>query len=198
MEPESPKKFDKDCLKNWFIKNINKPIADKILYLITFSESSFFPLPPDPFLAAMTVFHPKRWFKYALWTTIYSVLGGLFGYLLGYWFFEIAGEPLINLYNLHEELQNLGAIFNDNAFVAVFLAAFTPIPYKVFTISAGLFHVSLISFILASIIGRGTRFFILAALMRFVGEKMGRQIFKYFNLLLIIGVILLISLLLIF
>ncbi len=185
-------KIRKGFIKEWLIKNINRPVANFVLYTIAFTESSFFPIILDPFLALMVVFHHKKWLKYAFWSTTFSVLGGIFGYIIGYWFFEIAGEPLVNLYNLHEELQKLGEVFADNSFLAIFLAAFTPIPYKIFTIAGGLFHINIFIFITASILGRGIRFFTLAALMRFVGEKFGQRIFKYFNLILILLVILIV------
>lgn len=179
----------KDTLKNWLIENSDKPIAKKVLDLIAFTESSFFPIPPDPFLAGLVITKPKKWLSLSMHVVLFSVLGGIFGYVLGFYFFEVAGAPLVNLYNLNEQLQILGGIFNENAFLAIFLAAFTPIPYKIFTIAAGLFQINIVIFIFASLLGRGIRFLLLGVLMRFIGERWGNLIFKYFNTLLLIAVI---------
>lgn len=186
-------KFKSEFIKRWLLENIDKPISSFVLYVIAFTESSFFPIILDPFLAFVVLLNPKKWLKYATLATFFSVLGGLFGYLIGYWFFELAGEPLIELYNLTGELQQLGLVFSSNSFLAIFLAAFTPIPYKIFTITGGLFHINISIFIFASILGRGIRFFLLAFLMRFVGERFGTKVFKYLNLILISLVILIIA-----
>jgi membrane protein YqaA with SNARE-associated domain len=184
---ESLKNSKQDRIKKWLIKNIDKPIAEKILYFISFIDSFLSPVPPDPFLAGMTALKPKKWLRYAIFTTLFGLLGGLVGYIIGFALFEYVGDYVVELYNLHDELQSLGQTFEENAFLAIFIAAFTPIPYQIFTVSAGLFSINLFIFTTASIIGRGLRFFIVALVMRYIGEHFGKLILKYFNWLLFFG-----------
>lgn len=173
----------REKIKEWLILNSEKKLARSFLRIIAFAESSFFPIPPDPFLAGLVLIKPKKWFKFSLDVTIYSVLGGVFGYLLGYWFFDSFGPYLINLYHLTEEFEQISTFFLKYGFWSVFIAAFTPIPYKVFTISAGLFGINIIAFVVASIIGRGLRFFFVGWLFRYVGEKYSHLVLKYFNII---------------
>ncbi len=172
-------------IKNWLIENSDTRTARVTLGVISFAESSFFPIPPDIFLAPMVVAKPVKWLKYASIVTIFSVIGGMFGYTIGLVLFHSVAEPLINFYNWHAEVARVGEMFANNSFTTIFLAAFTPIPYKVFTIAAGIFKINIFTFVIASILGRGIRFFILAGLMKFIGEKYGNLIFKYFNYALI-------------
>ena len=173
----------KNKIKDWLLENSDKKISRYTLYAITFAESSFFPIPPDPFLATYILIQPKKWFKISLLVTIYSVLGGVLGYLIGYWFFDFFGPRLIEFYSFQEEFRKIEIFFSKYGFWSIFLAAFTPIPYKVFTISAGLFGANIIAFIIASVIGRGLRFLIVGYIFRFLGERYANQIFKYFNLI---------------
>jgi membrane protein YqaA with SNARE-associated domain len=171
----------KEKIKDWLYLNIDKPVSRWILNGISFSESSFFPIPVDPFLAIFVFFKSEKWKKYVFEVTIFSVLGGLLGYLIGWLFFEIIGQWLVNVYHLQNELLYIQNAFSNNAFWAIFISAFTPIPYKVFTISAGLFGINLIIFIIASILGRGLRFLIVGIIFRYLGQKHAETIFKYFN-----------------
>jgi len=163
-------------------KNIGGPNAKKWLFGIAFAESSFFPIPPDLYLMPVVAKNRIKWWSYAFITTIASVLGGLFGYFIGWALFETIGKALVSLYSLQDELVLVGKFFNENAFLSIFTAAFTPIPYKVFTIAAGLFNLNLFVFIIASILGRGLRFFIVAFFMKLFGQKIGELAFKYFNI----------------
>ncbi len=183
----------KNKIKNWLIKNSDRKISRILLRVISFTESSFFPIPPDPFLAAIILVKPKKWFKFFLDVTIFSVLGGILGYLIGYWFFDFFGPQIINFYNFQEEFDQIKTFFAQYGFWSVFLAAFTPIPYKVFTISAGLLGLNLIAFIIASILGRGLRFLIVSLLFRYIGQKYSELIFKYFNLISLIFGLLIIA-----
>lgn len=171
-----------ESIRDILNKNVGGPNATKWLSGISFAESSFFPIPPDLYLMPVVVKNRGRWWYYALITTISSVLGGLFGYFIGWAFFETVGKALVSLYGLQDELVLVGNFFNENAFLSIFTAAFTPIPYKVFTIAAGLFNLNLIVFVIASILGRGIRFFIVAYIMKVFGQKIGEIAFKYFNL----------------
>ncbi len=168
-------------IKNWVVENAKKPIAEKILYFISFVDSFISPMPPDPFLAILTVINPKKWFRYAFYTMVFGVIGGLVGYVIGFTMYEYVGEQLIELYNFKDGLQKLGESFSNHAFLSILIAAFTPIPYQIFTVAAGLFKINILVFILASVLGRGLRFFIVAILMRFIGEHYGKLILKYFN-----------------
>jgi membrane protein YqaA with SNARE-associated domain len=171
-----------DKIKNSLMRNVSGPNAKWWLFAISFSESSFFPIPPDFYLMPVVARNRGKWLYFALITTISSVLGGLFGYLIGAVFFETVGKWLISLYHLEKEIETVSLFFNQNAFLSIFTAAFTPIPYKVFTISAGLFKLNIFIFTIASILGRGMRFFAVAYIMKLFGEKISNVVIKYFNI----------------
>jgi len=171
----------KHRIKEWLIENSDKRMANWTLKIIAFTESSFFPIPVDPFLAGLIVVKPKKWLKLTIDVIVYSVLGGVFGYLLGFWFFDLFGPKLISFYGLTEEFVLVEQFFINHAFWSTFLSAFTPIPYKVFTVGAGLFSVNFLVFLAASIVGRGLRFLIVGLIFRYIGEKYSELIFKYFN-----------------
>lgn len=170
-------------LYDWTLRWSKSKYASLSLFLLAFSESSFFPVPPDILLIAMTVAHRVKWWIFASITTIGSVLGGVFGYYIGVAFFESIGKAIVNFYHLQEFVEIVGNKYSKNAFLAVFTAAFTPIPYKVFTIAGGVFKIPLEDFIIASILGRGGRFFIVAAAIRIFGKKISNVIEKYFDIL---------------
>lgn len=172
----------KDRIRDWTSRNAGSFKAKVVLFLVSFSESSFFLVPPDVVLIAILVVLPARWFYYASLTTIASVLGGILGYVLGFFFFEVVGELIISTYGLEEEMTQVGLLFDQNAFLAIFISAFTPIPYKVFTIAAGFFQINFLVFVVASVFGRGLRFFIVGYLMSRFGPSVGRLMYKYFNL----------------
>ncbi|MEW6764581.1 MAG: YqaA family protein [Pseudomonadota bacterium] len=140
------------------------PRAPWFLGGLSFAESSFFPVPPDVLLAPMCVAQPAAWWRLALLTTLASVVGGLFGYLLGAWFFDLL-TPWIERMGYAHALERAHAWFMDWGFWAVFLAGFSPIPYKAFTLTAGAMGMPLLPFLLASACGRGGRFFLVAWLM---------------------------------
>lgn len=169
-------------LYDWTIHCAKHKHAPYALFLIAFIESSFFLIPPDILLIAMLVASPVKWWKYALVAVIGSVLGGIFGYFIGWGFYEIAGEKIVKFYGLESLIAAIGVKYSENAFLVVFTAAFTPIPYKVITIAAGLFKISIWTLIIASILGRGGRFFLVAGLLRVFGEKISKAIDKYFGI----------------
>lgn len=145
------------------------------LALVSFTESSFFLIPPDVMLAPMTLAKPhKAWF-YAGLTTISSVLGGLLGYVIGLYAFHWVEPWLIDL-GYMPSYQLAQQWFLDWGFWAILLAGFTPIPYKVFTIAAGVAAMPLLPFVAGSFIGRGSRFFLVSLLMRSGGEKLEQQL----------------------
>jgi len=154
------------------------------LSFFAFIEASFFPLPPSTLMTAIiTSGQRHRWIFYATITTIFSVLGGLFGYLIGFVFFDTVGQIIIKTYDLSDEIIKVGSQFDANAFISILVAAFTPIPYKVFTLAAGFFKIDLFTFITASVIGRGLRFYIVAWFLNFVEERTGDKYIKHINTL---------------
>ena len=185
----------KNKIKEWIIKNSDKKIARVVLRLVAFTESSFFPIPPDPFLGALIILKPKKWLVLSLNVVGYSVMGGILGYFLGFWFFDLFGPKIISFYGLADEFVLVEQFFSTHAFWSIFISAFTPIPYKIFTIGAGLFHVNFLLFVIASILGRGLRFLVVGFIFRYIGEKYSHLIFKYFNLLtLLFGLLIIIYL----
>jgi membrane protein YqaA with SNARE-associated domain len=154
------------------------PRAPWILGGLSFMESSFFPIPPDVMLAPMSLAQPRRAWWYATITTVASVLGGLFGYWIGATFFH-AIEPWLSQSNYWPAFQTAQSWFAEWGFWAVLIAGFSPIPYKVFTIAAGVMGMPLIPFVLASFAGRGGRFYLVAGLMKWGGEKMERLLERY-------------------
>jgi membrane protein YqaA with SNARE-associated domain len=180
--PKIPKKTVQK-MRNWALQWIDTPYLVVALFFIAFAESSFFPVPPDILLIAILAASARKWWYFALVTTVGSVLGGFFGYVIGWSFFELIGVKIVALYHLEDVVSSIALKYSNNAFFTVFLAAFTPIPYKVITISAGLFKISFLSFFAASLFGRGLRFFGVALFFRLFGKHFGHIIEKYFNTL---------------
>ncbi|MCH7735431.1 MAG: DedA family protein [Chloroflexi bacterium] len=142
---------------------------------LSFAESSFFPIPPDVMLAPMTLARPSRWLGLAALTTGTSVFGGVVGYLIGYFALD-AVMPWVERAGYLPAYQHASAVFLEWGFWAVLIAGFSPIPYKVFTISAGALAMAFPGFLVASVIGRGGRFFLVAGLIRLGGERMEARI----------------------
>ncbi|MES9991111.1 MAG: YqaA family protein [Candidatus Thiodiazotropha sp.] len=154
------------------------PHAPAYLAGLSFAESSFFPIPPDVMLAPMSMAKPnKAWFFAAL-TTLASVVGGMLGYVIGLYAFDLV-EPLLHSWGYWEGYLATKEWFAKWGFWAVFLAGFSPIPYKIFTITAGVIGMAFLPFVVASLIGRGARFFLVAALMSWGGERMERALHRY-------------------
>lgn len=150
---------------------VRHPHASWYLAGLSFAESSFFPVPPDVMLAPMSMARPARAMRLALLTTLASVAGGILGYLIGMLAFDLV-EPLLHQYGYWEKYLRAREWFETWGFWAIFVAGFSPIPYKVFTITAGVIGMSFLPFVLASLIGRGGRFFLVAGLMAWGGESM--------------------------
>lgn len=170
-------------LYDWVLSWANHPGGTWALLGVAFAESSFFPVPPDVLQMALGISKPKRSFWYASVSSTGSVLGGILGYAIGYFLYESIGKKIIGFYHLEATFGKVGLYYQAQAFLWIFIAAFTPIPYKVFTIAAGVYHsyVSLPVLILASAIGRPARFFFVATLIYFFGPKIKDFIDKYFN-----------------
>lgn len=146
------------------------PHAPRYLGALSFAESSFFPIPPDVMLAPMVLSKPDRAWYFALITTVTSVAGGIFGYFIGYFLFEELGRPLIEFYHAEQKFNTVKDWFDLYGVWVVFIAGFSPIPYKLFTVTSGVLSLALTPFILASAIGRGARFFLVAGLIHWGGE----------------------------
>ena len=166
---------------NWVLGWADRPGGPWALAVISFAESSFFPIPPDILLIPLCLSAPKRAFRYASLCTAASVSGGMFGYAIGLLFFETVGQQIVNFYNLNGFFETVRGFYAEYTAGAVIIAGFTPIPYKVFTILAGVVQVNFPLFVVASIIGRGGRFFLVAALLRLFGDPMKDFIDRYFN-----------------
>lgn len=179
----------KTKLKDWVLKWADSTHSKSALFLLAFTESSFFPIPPDLLLIAILMAGARLWWYYAGIALIGSLLGGIFGYFIGWGFYESVGAPLVEFYNLGDLMSRIAIGYEAGAFWVIFIAAFTPVPYKLITISAGLFNISFIPFIVASLIGRGGRFFLIAFLMKVFGKDISRIIYKYFNMVSILAVI---------
>jgi membrane protein YqaA with SNARE-associated domain len=143
--------------------------AMRVLAVISFAESSFFPIPPDAMLIPMVLAHRDRAWAMAAVCTIASVLGGILGYAIGYFLFEAVGRPILDFYGYQEEFQRFADAYNEWGLWIILIKGLTPIPYKLVTIASGVAHFDPTVFILASIATRGARFFLVAALLRRFG-----------------------------
>src|SRR3989338_7542589 len=180
-------------LYDWVLSWAHKKYSSFALFVLAFTESSFFPIPPDVLQIALSVSKPKKSFFFALISSIGSVLGGIFGYFIGFFLFDSVGKLIIDALGYQPQFDAVGNLYKSYAFLAILTAAFTPIPYKVFTIAAGVWKVGLLPLITASVIGRSARFFLVATLIYMFGPKIKVFIDKYFNLLTIIFIILLVG-----
>lgn len=170
-----------DNIREWTLKWAHSAHMAGALFFIAFVESSFFPIPPDILMVAILLINSERWRYYAGITALGSVFGAAFGYAIGWGFYEIVGQRIVDFYNLQETMNLIGARFSQHSFLTVFTAAFTPIPFKIITISAGLFKISFWQMIFASIIGRGLRYFAIAYAIRMFGEKISKVVYRYFG-----------------
>jgi membrane protein YqaA with SNARE-associated domain len=165
------------------------PMGPWGLFVLAFAESSFFPVPPDILLIALALLKPETSFALALITTIGSVLGAMFGYGIGL----KGGRPLLNKLVSEEKIALVSDYFNKYDVWAIGIAGFTPIPYKVFTISAGVFSIHFVRFVIVSILARGARFFLVGGTIYLFGPAIRPYIDKYFNLFSLIIVLLVVG-----
>ena len=178
-------------LYSWVLHWAETPYGSWALFLLALSESSFFPVPPDVLLIALAVSIPKKSFKYALICTAGSLIGGCLGYLIGWQFMITVGEKIIQFYGLTHKMQYIRDLYMQYDAWAIGIAGFTPIPYKVFTISAGAFGINFTVFVIASAVSRALRFFLVGWLIYIFGPRIKTFIEKYFNILAITFVVLL-------
>ena len=150
--------------------NAEKSLADKILGFISIIESIIFPIPVDPFLAGLTLAAPKKAFKFALFCTVGSVIGGIIGWLLGFFVGPSIENILLNIpWFTEEKFKAVKLAYNENGMLIIFLGAFTPLPYKIITVTSGMAGINIFGFMLMSLLGRGIRFFVVAYLIKFFG-----------------------------
>jgi len=158
------------------------PKAPWFLGGLSFAESSFFPVPPDVMLAPMSLAKPHKAWHYAFLTTVTSVLGGILGYFIGVFAFDVI-EPILHDHGYYDRYEMAKSWFESWGFWAIFLAGFSPIPYKVFTIASGVVGMAFLPFVIASFVGRGLRFFMVAGLMAWGGEPMEKKLHKYMDII---------------
>ncbi len=205
LDPAEKKPHIIRRLYDWVLKWADSPHGALALFLIAFAESSFFPVPPDVLLIALAIGKRKKAFRFALICSVGSVLGGMFGYYIGYNIVEISKYLYAHDYNFaikfidfakehfHQQyLQAHGVFQGPYGVWGVAIAGFTPIPYKVFTITAGVLDMPFIPFIVASALSRAARFFLVSTLIYKYGEPIKGVIDKYFNLLCFVFIALLI------
>jgi membrane protein YqaA with SNARE-associated domain len=180
-------------LYKWVLTWADTPYGSWALFILAFSESSFFPIPPDVLLIALAVGKPKKALKFALICSVGSVLGGIVGYLIGWQFMAVVGHKIVAFYGLTEKVTYIASLYNQYDAWAVGIAGFTPIPYKVFTITAGAFRIHFLIFLLASAVSRSARFFLVGGLILMFGPRIQVFIDKYFNILAVAFTILLVA-----
>ena len=178
---------------DWVLSWADSPHGAIALFVLAFAESSFFPVPPDVLLIALVLGSPSTWWRKAANCTAGSGRGGIAGYLIGLLLMDSVGMKIINFYHAQAYFEQVKAWYLQYDVWIVFVAAFTPIPYKVFTIASGAFDMNLLGFCAVSIVGRGARFFLVAWLLRVAGERMKRFIDRYFDLLALAFVVLLLG-----
>ena len=180
-------------LYDWSMETAKKPYALWALAAVSFAESSFFPIPPDILLIPMVLAARTKAFRIALICTITSVIGGCFGYAIGVFLYDSVALPLLNFYGYLAKFEEFKAYYNEHGAMIVAFAGFTPFPYKVITIASGATGLDFFIFNLASIISRGARFFLVAALLWKFGEPIRSFIEKRLGLLSFLFFVLLIA-----
>tara|TARA_B100000795_G_scaffold192378_1_gene146781 strand:- start:1055 stop:1648 length:594 start_codon:yes stop_codon:yes gene_type:complete len=171
-------KFTFTSMYDYVIKLANKKNVLKYLYGLSFIEAFIFPVPPDALLAPIALTKKYSWFKLALNTTLFSVCGGLVGYFIGFYLNEIS---FLNSIVNEDKLLSVKNIFLEHGVWVIIIAGFTPLPFKVATLTAGYMSLALIPFIIASIIGRGLRFFLVASIFHYFGIELANRMRKYFE-----------------
>ena len=164
---------------NYYLKKIYNKIMDYskgkyasvILAIVAFTESSFFLIPPDVFIISMVFANGKKFLKIAMIATLFSVLGGIFGYIIGYFLYDAIAVSIIEKFHLQMSIEKFKMFYDKYGMLSVFIAGFTPIPYKVATILSGFLHMNIYYFVLISVLSRGIRFFLVATLIKIFEEK---------------------------
>ena len=178
---------------DWVMSLSARPNAIWALAAISFIESSFFPIPPDVLLIPMVLAARTQWLRIALICTVASVVGGMFGYAIGFFLYESVGRPLLQFYGYAEKFTHFQGRYNEWGAWIVFIAGVTPFPYKVITIASGVTQLDLFTFSIASVLARGLRFFLVAGLLWWVGPPIRAFIEKRLGLVFTVFVVLLVG-----
>ena len=181
------------ALYDWVLSWADKKHSTPALCLISFAEASFFPIPPDPLLAVLCLGNPKKAYRFAVLCSVFSILGAFAGYMIGYWLWELVGDFFLSHIISPEVFEAVRVKYSENAFAAILAAAFTPLPFKAFTVTAGVFKISFLAFAIACALGRTARFAIIAFLLSVFGARVKLLIDKYFNIFTIVFFILLLG-----
>ncbi|MDF1793826.1 MAG: DedA family protein [Thalassobaculaceae bacterium] len=171
---------------DWTLRVSGHRHAERWLAAVSFIESSVFPIPPDVMMVPMVLADRSRAWRVALIATVSSVLGGLLGYAIGSLFFEAVGQPILDLYGYGDKFASFADRYNEWGAWIVFGAGVTPFPYKVITIASGVTRLDLFVFMLASVLARGIRFFVVAGLLWYFGPPIRRLLEKHFGLITIV------------
>lgn len=180
-------------LYEWVLHWADTPHGAVALFVLAFAESSFFPIPPDVLLIPLALGARARWWRFALICTLGSVSGGVAGYVIGLSLMEVLGTPIIRFYQAEQHFEDVKVLYLKYDYWIVFVAAFSPIPYKVFTITSGAMTMNILGFALVSFVGRGLRFFLVAGLLYLFGPPIKRFIDRYFDWLALAFTVLLVG-----
>jgi len=180
-------------LYDWTMNAASHKNAPAGLFAVSFIESSFFPIPPDVMLIPMILAQRAKAWLFAAIATLGSVIGGIFGYAIGYFVFESIGVPILNFYGLTDAFQEFAAKYNEWGAWIVFIAGVTPFPYKVITIASGATQLNIVIFMVASILARGLRFYVVAALLYWFGPPIREFIERRLGLVAVVFVVLLVG-----
>lgn len=181
------------AMYNWVMRLAAGKSAEPALYTVSFTESSFFPIPPDVMLAPMCFARPDRWMRYAFGCTLASVAGALLGYAIGFYLFEVVGSAIISFFGYGGKEEELRASYAAAGIWIIFLKGLTPIPFKLVTIVSGAMAFNLPMFILACIVTRGARFFLVAWLFQKFGPTLAPIIEKRVGLFMLLFAVILIG-----
>lgn len=178
---------------DWMMRLAGSRRAPHALFWVSFAESSFFPIPPDVMLIPMVLAQRSKAWAYALLATVSSVLGGIAGYAIGHFFMDTVGQPILEFYGKTKGFEQFKEMFNEWGVWILIIKGMTPIPYKVLTITAGVTHMPLVPFMVASVIARSMRFFLVAALLYWFGPPIREFIERRLTLVTTIAVVLLVG-----
>ena len=180
-------------LYDWVLGWADRKHGPFALSLVSFTEASFFPIPPDPLLMALCLGNPRKSYRFAFYCSVFSILGAAAGYLAGYWVWTLIDSFFLSHVITPQIFATVSDKYSQSAFGAVLAGAFTPIPFKAFTVTAGVFKVDFPTFIAACAVGRTARFMIVACLLSFFGARVKLLIDKYFNIFTVIFFVLLLA-----
>ncbi len=165
---------------NFTIKITDNKKSLNFLAIFSFLESIIIPIPPDIFLIPITLTKRYKWFFLGIFTTIFSILGGILGYIIGMFFWDIAGMKIVSFYDAHHHIDYIKSLFNKYGWAVILIAGFSPVPYKIFTLSSGMLGYNFIVFLFCSLISRGLRFVSLTFLINKYGERSLKLAEKHF------------------